>query len=1464
MAQVSNHPKHDIHKFRDIHPKLSKTNWVSWKRELLATSRDRGLYSTITGIDTLPSASAAHITVVAGVEHIGTISVAQLDEEWHDRNNAAYNQILLCITPELQTAIDETDRASEAWNILTRKFESRDPSKISIVRTRYDNHHMVEGQSVTSYLTTMKEYRSQLERMGETIAPSSHSATILHNLPDSWRLIAQTIRMIANTPEDIEERLEAHEADLNAIEISTQAATAFAARANGNRFPPSRGGFQRNFRSSQNAPFGKINTIYCNNCGKEGHAASRCYAPGGGNAGHAPWAASQGQSNNISRNNLTPNPPLQSNKPQATVPKASQPAPTNLATHDTKNLVMMAKIDELPNNFNEDNILIANNVSALSSVEDKTHTWLLDSGASSHLCGNIELFDSIVDIPPISILSANGESFTANKKGTILLTIYSDMPGANIPNMPITLINVIYVPKLNANLLSVGRMTNANVDVNFSKNHSYLSLDGEILAYGPKLSNLFTYTAICTSKETNTALHASGPSESMLWHHRLAHTNYQTIDRMAKQDLAVGFSPTMKIEGTAYTQCAHCPYGKQTRAPFKRIEEPPLEIGDVIVTDLCGPFETSINGYKYFVSWIDLKTRYADIDFLKDKESATVAASFKHFIIWIKKQKNANVKRIRSDNGGEYTGKPFQDVCGELGIIHQTTSPYTPEHNGVAERYNRTLQEGALTLQHDAELSNKFWVSAIDTINFVRNRILHSKIGVTPYEAFWGIKPRIDWLRTYGSRCWALIPKQVRKKGEYKSVEGIFVGYFKNSRSYKIWIPKTRSLIKTRDAIFDESNHIERITLLTKEEEDDLPELWTKKDFFISKTPTQAPSPEIVWTEEGGLPFEPAEEDKEVTREKERPEAEEEASIREGYEEVPDQAPQEFEKGGWLDPSDTAYGKGKRHQALLSDAYTLTENTFESQTHETAFVVLAEDEPASYKEAMKSENAEHWKKACQAEYETLLGYRTWDLVPRPPKTNIVGSRWTFRVKRDNLGNLDKFKARVVAQGFSQIPGVDFTETYSPTIRLTSIRFILAYACQNNLELKQVDIKGAYLNGRLDDDDVYMRQPDGFIVQGKEDFVCKLNKGMYGLKQSGRVWHHTLRSELQKIGFTPGLADTTVFFRTSSDGSTDIAGWYVDDGLLASHSTQTMEKMVKDIKGTFEIQDLGDPSRLLGVQIIRNRSEGTIHISQASFITTLSKRFNIPPAKSIRTPMEEKVALRVASPKNTTAQVPYSSMIGSLNYCSLFTRPDISFAVNKCAQFTSNPTLEHWAATNRILRYLIHTKDYGIIYKYDGSGIEGYNHTLIGYTDADYAGDVNDRKSTTGWIFTFNGSPICWSSKKQNIVSRSTMEAEAIAGSFTSVEGTWLSKLGKDFNVIFKPIPIFTDNESFISFCKNEVNNNRTKHIDIHYHYTKNEIIAGNIELHHISSADNPADILTKPLSPRKHQHLLKVIGICRA
>jgi Reverse transcriptase (RNA-dependent DNA polymerase) len=250
----------------------------------------------------------------------------------------------------------------------------------------------------------------------------------------------------------------------------------------------------------------------------------------------------------------------------------------------------------------------------------------------------------------------------------------------------------------------------------------------------------------------------------------------------------------------------------------------------------------------------------------------------------------------------------------------------------------------------------------------------------------------------------------------------------------------------------------------------------------------------------------------------------------------------------------------------------------------------------------------------------------------------------------------------------------------------------------------------------------MRQPEGLIIDGKEDFVCKLNKGVYGLKQLGRVWYQTLQTELEKLGFKPGQADETVYFRRHSNGDFEIAGWYVDDRLLAANSKESMMRMIKDISSVFEIQDLGEPVCLLGID---PRAQ-SIYMSQPRFIDSIARCFNIQAGRSIITPMDPTIDLHTSTESNNIIDIPYALLIGCLNYCALFTRPDIAYATNKCAQFTSNPTIHHWDAIQRIVKYLIQTKDKGILYQKEGKGIEGYAHNLAGFTDTDFADDTNDR------------------------------------------------------------------------------------------------------------------------------------------
>jgi len=351
-------------------------------------------------------------------------------------------------------------------------------------------------------------------------------------------------------------------------------------------------------------------------------------------------------------------------------------------------MVMMAHITEVT----APKVIISTYISMLSSIENKSHTWLLDSAASSHICGNIKLFMAIHEVPPISIDTASGESFTARYRGTVCITLQSD-PSLNIPDLPLKLVEVIYVPNLNANLLSVGKMTNANVDVIFSKDSSSLTMDDVTLARGPKIHNLFTFMARPTEE---TIKYSPDTMDINLWHHRLTHMSHSTIERMARENTVIGLPSNLKNDKQIL--CTDCPYGKQTQAPFNGTEELPANIGDIVSSDICGPFETSIGGFKYLITWIDLSSRYSSVDFLKTKDSNTVTGSFKKYSTWIKRQKGTDIKRIRTDNGGEYIGKEFTDACTQMGIIHETTAPYTSEHNGIAERYNRTLQEGALTL----------------------------------------------------------------------------------------------------------------------------------------------------------------------------------------------------------------------------------------------------------------------------------------------------------------------------------------------------------------------------------------------------------------------------------------------------------------------------------------------------------------------------------------------------------------------------------------------------------------------------------------------------------------------------------------------------------------------------------------------------------------------------------------------
>lgn len=509
---------------------------------------------------------------------------------------------------------------------------------------------------------------------------------------------------------------------------------------------------------------------------------------------------------------------------------------------------------------------------------------------------------------------------------------------------------------------------------------------------------------------------------------------------------------------------------------------------------------------------------------------------------------------------------------------------------------------------------------------------------------------------------------------------------------------------------------------------------------------------------------------------------------------------------------------------------------------------------------MSRPDADQWKEAMNAEIKSLLNAGTYEIVSLPPDCHAIGGKWVFTIKCGPNGEIIKYKARWVAQGFSQRYGIDYEETFAPVARFDSIRLILAQVAWFDWELHQMDVKSAYLNGTLEEE-IYMRQPKGFAAPGAENKVCRLKKSLYGLKQAGRTWNKRIDSVLRSLHFVPIHADPCVYVY-KRDSVIIIISLYVDDLLLASPSLEQLTRVKAELSSSFDMEDLGEARFVLGIEITRDRLAGTLTISQGAYTEDVLQRFGMMDCNSISTPMEVGRHLEesAAVPLNPARAKSYQSAVGALMYAAHGTRPDISFAVTTLSKFNSKPTLDHWQALKRVLRYLRGTIHYGITYhKADSPDTQP---TLLGYCDSDYAEDRSDRRSITGYAFLLGGAAISWCSRKQATVSTSTTEAEYMAVSEAAKEAMWwryfFTDLGYDMT---KATRILSDNQGSIKLSKNPENHRRTKHIDIRHHYIRERVEEGSLELIYVRTSQMAADVLTKPLGRLQHSTTIGLLGM---
>jgi hypothetical protein len=708
---------------------------------------------------------------------------------------------------------------------------------------------------------------------------------------------------------------------------------------------------------------------------------------------------------------------------------------------------------------------------------------------------------------------------------------------------------------------------------------------------------------------------------------------------------------------------------------------------------------------------------------------------------------------------------------------------------------------------HYAGLPERFWTLACQAAVYINNRLPSKTTGrLTPYQLWHGKRPHIGHMRTFGCLAYTLVHQA--GKLEDRARRSTFVGYaVDSSRTYLLWDNERHKLLRSGEVHFVESvrgwNYNPRTTAgeaaaagvaaageermishaLTSRRLDTAAQPASFRD--AAPTPVRSPALDISLS----LPTSSASD----------------APPDDGQQQQQQQPPPD---GGQqlVPPPSQQLNRAQRNQLRRlqdnlvpalndqapavqpSDALSLLQSDrprlrtgarrqqYYGSTHHTSDD--QDDEPRTYQQALNGPHADSWRAAIRSELTSLHKAGTWRYVQKPSDANLVGCRWVFKIKRDKDGGIHKFKARLVAQGFTQVYGIDYAETYAPVARYTSIRLIIALAAHYDWELHQMDVETAYLNGELDTP-IYMRAPEGLELIDQPacpaSRVCLLIKSLYGLKQSGRRWHANINHSLISNGFTPLHADRCVYVRRKAD-CIDIIALYVDDLLIASSKKVELLAIKRRLTQQYEMEDMGEATFILGIDIARDRAHRSISISQSAYIHTLLKRHGMVDCNATTTPMDGAAATELFTAtqgyQSTDAlKHAYQSIIGGLMFAAVCTRPDITFAVNRLARYCSNPTEAHQAAAKRILRYLKGTADYRITYT--GSAGAKTVPELVGYCDADWAQDQDShRKSTSGYAFVMCGGAVSWQSKKQSTIALSSTQAELMAITSATKELLW--------------------------------------------------------------------------------------------
>uniref|UniRef100_A0A1Y1L115 Retrovirus-related Pol polyprotein from transposon TNT 1-94 n=1 Tax=Photinus pyralis TaxID=7054 RepID=A0A1Y1L115_PHOPY len=507
--------------------------------------------------------------------------------------------------------------------------------------------------------------------------------------------------------------------------------------------------------------------------------------------------------------------------------------------------------------------------------------------------------------------------------------------------------------------------------------------------------------------------------------------------------------------------------------------------------------------------------------------------------------------------------------------------------------------------------------------------------------------------------------------------------------------------------------------------------------------------------------------------------------------------------------------------------------------------------PGNYEELESRSDRELWNGAINREIDAIEKNNTWTIINKPRNEKILDTKWVFSIKSLEQSDNDKYKARLVVRGFAQDRNVDYEQIYSPVARMTTIRTLLSIGAQFKFHFRQLDVKTAFLNGTLKGD-VYIYPPKGYEIEtGK---VLKLNKSLYGLRESSRCWNEEINKFLIQLKFTRSENDFCLYtLGEDNDNDRVYLLIYVDNIVIAGTDIQKINSIITQLMSRFEMKDKGILKHFLGLEINYNRNEGILKITQSKYTQKILERFGMENCNGSNIPIDPK--LKISGESHLTSKKPVRQLIGCLMYLMVGSRPDICFAISYFSSYQDRCTDEIWSYLKRVLRYLQSTISLGLEY------VRQNEPSLVCFVDADWASNVNDRKSVSGFLFKNFGNVICWSSRKQNCISLSSTEAELTALCSAVREGLWLSKLLNDFNISIDIVTYFEDNQACIDLIRNPCNNKRVKHIDIKFKFVCEQLEKKYIDLKYVNSSAQQADILTKGLQSVSFTNFRNKIGL---